>query len=718
MTPDPTLAPLPVGEHPMLSELPECSADDLARWMSFVDVAPGTEIVQQGQVGLDMFFVLSGHARATRGHIVVSELGPGDHFGELALLGERPRAASVVAVDRMKLARLSREDWHRMADERPAAALALLRRVVDRLGHQLVSMTENVGVLLRERSLPRRTSIDVTVGGRKVKVAMGTVVSAVLPATENGALVVAALVDRKPVSLDAPLVADAVVEPLSTRSWEGREVVRRSAGLLLLEAAARVAPGVLVRVGPSLSSAQVIEVPAGQDLEALARALHAEVRAMASRDGAFVEEIWTVEEALTHFAAQGWDDAVAVLRYWRDPTVPLVTCGTVYALSLAPLLARAGVLDDLAVRVQSDVLLLEFGRAILPFLPPGQKEVGDPSLSGGTGNGAPRSSEMVVEHKAWLRTLGVESVGSFNARCITGEVSELIRAAEGFHEKRIGRIADAAAARGGDLRIICIAGPSSSGKTTFIKRLTVQLQIDGIVPRAISLDDYYVDREKTPRDQLGVFDFEALDALDLPLLQAHLVRVLAGEEVKTAAFDFVKGKSSAGGGPSLHLGPREVLMLEGIHGLNPALLGTAARHDQVFRIFIHPVVGLPLDRLSAVNTADVRLLRRIVRDRHHRNLSAAENILRWPAVRDGERRHIFPFLPQADVVFDSSLVYELSVLKVYADRYLLEVPREHESFTTAYRLRRLIDRFVTIYPDHVPPTSILREFIGGSGFEY
>ena len=139
---------------------------------------------------------------------------------------------------------------------------------------------------------------------------------------------------------------------------------------------------------------------------------------------------------------------------------------------------------------------------------------------------------------------------------------------------------------------------------------------------------------------------------------------------------------------------------------------------QVFRIFIHPVVGLPLDRLSSVSTADVRLLRRIVRDRHGRNVSAADNILRWPAVRDGERRHIFPFLPQADVVFDSSLAYEVSVLKVYADRYLLEVPREHEGFTTAYRLRRLIDRFITIYPDHVPPTSIVREFIGGSGFEY
>jgi len=550
---------------------------------------------------------------------------------------------------------------------------------------------------------------------------MGTLVAEVLPKMQDGALVVAALVDRRAVSLETPLLADATVEPLSTRSWEGREVVRRSAGLLVLEAAARVAPDRVVRIGPSLSSAQVVETPGVHDdaeLQRLARDLQTEARALASRDVAFVEELWAVEEAMTHFARRKWDDAVAMLRSWRDPTVPLATCGEVYALSIAPLLARAGILDDLAIEAHAGGLLIVFGRAITPYLPAGAREVGDPSIPGGTGNGTPRSSEMVVEHKAWLRTLGVESVGSFNQRCVTGDVSELIRAAEGFHEKRISRVADAIAARGDALRIICIAGPSSSGKTTFIKRLTVQLQIDGLLPRAISLDDYYVDRERTPRDPSGDLDFEALEAIDLPLLQSHLARALAGEEVRTARYDFVLGKSQHDAGPTLRLGARDVLMMEGIHGLNPALLGDAVDPARVYRIFIHPMVGLPIDRLSAVSPADVRLLRRIVRDRHGRNWSAAESILRWPSVREGERRHIFPFLPQADDVFDSSLAYELSVLKVYADRYLLEVPREHPSFTTAYRLRRLIDRFVTIYPDHVPPTSILREFIGGSGFEY
>jgi len=204
---------------------------------------------------------------------------------------------------------------------------------------------------VRPRSLPRRTTIEVDVGGRKSTVLMGTRVGDVLPAEQDGALVVAALVDRRAMSLDAPLLADALVEPLSTRSWEGREVVRRSAGLLVLEAASRVAPDVLVRIGPSLSSAQVIETPDVRDpaeLERLSRALQTEVRDLAARDIAFIEEVWAVDEAITHFGRRGWDDAVAVLQYWRDPNVPLATCGSVYVLSLAPLLARAGLLDDVA----------------------------------------------------------------------------------------------------------------------------------------------------------------------------------------------------------------------------------------------------------------------------------------------------------------------------------------------------------------------------------
>ena len=325
---------------------------------------------------------------------------------------------------------------------------------------------------------------------------------------------------------------------------------------------------------------------------------------------------------------------------------------------------------------------------------------------------------MPAEHQRWLAAMGVTSVGAFDELCISGQVSQLIRVAEGFHEKRIGQIADQIAAGRDRIRIISIAGPSSSGKTTFIKRLTVQLQIDGVNPVGISLDDYYVDREKTPRAPSGDWDFEALEALDLGLLQAHVGRLLAGEKVRTARYDFFTGKSDPEGGPEIQLRRGDVLMLEGIHGLDPKLLGPIPREGELFRIFIHPATTLPFDRLTRVSATDLRLLRRIVRDRHQRGYSAADNIMRWPSVQDGERQHIFPFQDEADAVFDAALVYEPAVLKVFAERYLLEVPPAHPAFPTAHRLRYLVDRFVSIYPDHVPPTSLVREFIGGSGFEY
>jgi uridine kinase len=244
----------------------------------------------------------------------------------------------------------------------------------------------------------------------------------------------------------------------------------------------------------------------------------------------------------------------------------------------------------------------------------------------------------------------------------------------------------------------------------------VQLQVDGLIPVGLSLDDYYCDREKTPRDESGEYDFESLHALELGLLSEHLERLLRGERVKTAHYDFATGKSHPEGGPEIHLGPNEILMLEGIHGLNPDLLASVPT-SSVFRVFVCPLVQLPFDRVSRVSASDIRLIRRIVRDRHTRGATASMNIRRWPAVRGGERRNIFPFQSHADEVFDTSLVYEPSVLKVYAERYLLEVPTTDPAYPTAFRLLSLLDRFVTIYPDHVPPTSILREFLGGLGFD-
>jgi uridine kinase len=458
-------------------------------------------------------------------------------------------------------------------------------------------------------------------------------------------------------------------------------------------------------------------------LAALAAELEATMQSLVEADLPLLEEWWTVEEARDHFLRAGWEGAAALLATWRDPAVPLQTYGEVYALSTGPLLPSTGRVKGFHVLVDRGGLLLMHGRRAAPrSMPPGVRSSQAESqdvlrLAAEALAVSQQTWSLAFEQERWLATLGITSVGAFNAACIESKVSHLIHVSEGFQEKGIGRIADLVHQRSGSARIVCIAGPSSSGKTTFIKRLMVQLQVNGITPVPISLDDYYVDRELNPREPSGEYDFEALEALRLDLLGEHLERMLGGETVTTAKYDFKAGKSLPAAGPTITLRETDILMLEGIHGLNPKLLSPAL-HRRLFRVFVCPFTQLPFDRLSRIHASDVRLLRRIVRDRHTRGHNAVNSILRWPSVRAGEHNNIFPFQYHADAVFDSSLIYELAVLKVYAERYLLEVPQSHPAHTTAFRLLQLLDRFVTIYPDHVPRTSILREFIGDSGFEY
>lgn len=709
----------PLASSPLLRGLGPRELEALGDELDQIALPQGTVVIREGDDADTMFFVLEGTLRARRGAVELETVGPGEHFGELALFGGTPRAATIEAASPVRLARLTRARFVAFARREPGVALRFLQAVVGELGAALAAMTDNVGSLLRERSLPRRATVEITLGGEARSVTMGTRVGRLLPERDrDGHLVVAAEVDRALTSLDAPLLADAVVEPVTTRSPEGRDVVRRTLGLLVLEAAARVAPELALRLGPSVVDGQVVQVGgAASEREALARALLHEMRRLAGAALPVREELWAVAEAKSYFEEHREREAALLLRAHRAAEVSLATLGAVHARVFGPLLPSTRCLEGFGFHLHPDGLLLEFPAELRRLGPSGGAPAERDPIA--TELSHPRfASPMARAHGAFLGALGMTSVGAFNEACVSGRVSQIIRVSEGFHEKRIGAIADAIAARADRLRVICIAGPSSSGKTTFIKRLTVQLEINHLRPLALSLDDYYVDRDKTPRDEAGELDFEALEALQLDLLQEHLRRMLRGESVATARYDFRAGTSHPSGGPVLGLGRGDVLMLEGIHGLNPALLADAVGRDERFSIFIHPATTLPFDRLTTMQPEDVRLLRRIVRDRHGRNHHAAATIARWPSVRRGEARHIFPFLPFADEVFDSSLVYEPSVLKVYADRYLLEVQPEHPSHPTALRLRRLVDQFVTIYPDHVPPTSIVREFIGGSGFEY
>jgi uridine kinase len=728
---DPRLA----AYRPALAENVLLGAFNLDDWTRFApyltgaEVGAGARVVEETSAGEEMFFILDGQARLQRGHVDLGNLGPGAHFGELGLISRGQRNATVVAVTPLILARLTRERYDALALADPPLALRFTQALVSALGGRLTEMTDSVGLLLRERSLPRRVRVDVTVRGERRQVPTGTMLRALLPAEVDGAPVVAALLGQKAVPLETPVTSEIDVEALTTAHWEGKRIYRQSLGLLLIEAAARVDAAGETRLGPSMGFAQRVTRtgPPGLEPTVWAERVQRQMGLLVALDVAFRQELWTVDEARLYFEEKGHDDAVMLLRTQREGAATLVSCGQVYALALDPLLPSTGPIGhfDFRVEVAGGGYLLRYGdepadapvELSAPSLPPPSQRPGErrgtsslpPPL-------LPKRADGVEE--LWLGTLGITSVGAFNRACIVGSVPQIIRVCEGLHEKRIGQMADTIADRAGRVRIICIAGPSSSGKTTFIKRLTVQLQVNGIHPVGVSLDDYYLDRDRTPLDAKGQRDYEAVEALDLPLLRDHLRRISAGEEVKMARYDFATGLSHPDGGQTVALRPTDVLLLEGIHGLNPALLeGVLDGHD-VFRVFIQPTTALPFDAASRVSASDLRLLRRIVRDRHQRGINAAENIARWPNVRDGEREHIFPFLDRADAVFDSALVYEPSVIKVFADRYLLEVPEDHPSFVTAYRLRRLIDRFVAIYPEHVPPTSILREFIGGSGFEY
>lgn len=579
-----------------------------------------------------------------------------------------------------------------------------------------------------------RKRLAVLVQGNPVEVDVDTELAKVLPHELDGLPVVAALVDKKATSLLAPITTTCAIEPLTPRVWEGQRIWRQSLALLVLEAAAVVAPEERVRMGPSVGFGQRILVPglSGSELAEFGVRLELQLHALAERGVPLREELWSVEETQEHFRARGRTDAEHLLATWRDTTVPLVAYGSVYAIAMGPLVPDTRPLGACYVLCDENYLLLVYGRRSphspkpthsLPSI--ALTEVGEREpestrtqrllLSEARSSGG-SSYAVTFEEQAWLHAIGVTSVGSWNRACIEGSVPELIRVCEAFHEKHITTIADEIQRRTGEVDIVCIAGPSCSGKTTFIRRLCVQLKVNGIGPVGLGLDDYYVDRELTPRDASGDYDYEALEALQLDLLHDHLERLLRRESVTTSRYDFKTGKGQSDGGRTLSLGPHNVLLIEGIHGLNPALLGDIAP-SRVFRVFVCPMMQLSFDHAARVHASDVRLIRRIVRDRHGRGNKARETIARWPKVRAGERQHIYPYQRHADAVFDSSLVYELSTLRVYAERYLLEVPRHDPAFTTAFRLSKLLDRFVSIHPDHVPDISILREFIGGSGFE-
>ncbi len=323
--------------------------------------------------------------------------------------------------------------------------------------------------------------------------------------------------------------------------------------------------------------------------------------------------------------------------------------------------------------------------------------------------------DIFKEHHRWQEILGIRTVGDFNQAIDAGHATDIINISEALQEKKLAKIAEEIASREG-VKLVLLAGPSSSGKTTSCKRLSIQLAVNGLKPLQISLDDYFVDRDKTPKDENGDFDFESIYALNLDLLNEQFNALFRGEEVELPKYDFPSGKSVKSG-KKLKLEPNNVLVVEGIHALNPELTAHVPE-EQIFRVYASALTTILLDNHNYIPTTDNRLLRRIIRDYKYRGVSAQETIRRWPSVRSGENKWIFPFQENADAMLNTAMLYELSVLKMQAEPLLQQVPENCEEFAEAYRLLKFLKYFKGIPYNNLPPTSLLREFLGGSSFHY
>ncbi len=670
------------------SLLADLGKRETGRFIEFLearDFTRGALIASSAELADNLHWILEGRALLSdHGRQV---LGAGAHVGDGAFVGRLPAApqareqACLTALTGARVVRLERARYEALCQAHPEIALPLTRALASS----------------SPQGAPRLTH------GRHRIVEL-------VPAEVAGSQVVGARLGERVLALHHEVSERPALAPLTLRDWEGRDIYRRSGALVALEAARRL--GVSVKLGPSWTSGRILDL--GQpvpDPGAEALRLTAEMDRIIEERLPFLESPWSADHAAASLRAVGDEDAALLVEMARPSSAQMVTLGAVSLPSAGPTLPHTGWLERLHVLVHPGGMFLDFGAAVRRELAP------RPQSTLMLETRAPRyGADMTVEQRSWLAKMGIHSVGHFNRACVTGEVGELIQVVEGFHEKRIAEVADTIHARG-NVRVIAVAGPSSSGKTTFLKRLMVGLKMLGHRPTGLSLDDYYLDRDKTARDASGELDFESLDALDTDLIERQVAELLAGRAIRPARFDFQSGKSHPSGGPETAIAADGVLLLEGIQALNPRLLQGLAP-DSVFRVFIHPATALRFDALSSFEPTDLRLLRRIVRDRRHRGATAEESLSRWPSVRRGERMHIYPCQGNADRVFDSALVYEVSVLKVFAERYLLEVPRTSPVASAAWRLRTLIEPFVAIYPDHVPPTSILREFIGGSGFTY
>ncbi|MCH5234142.1 MAG: nucleoside kinase [Muribaculaceae bacterium] len=521
---------------------------------------------------------------------------------------------------------------------------------------------------------------------------------------------ICAYVNNKTEDLCFPLFSPKQVEFLPADSETGKRVYIRSLCMLLYKAVNAVLPGSTLRIDHSIAGGHYCRLSDGEkDIlpdQKLLDSVKEKMEAYVSSDIPFKRHERLTKDVIEMYREQGLEAKVNLLETLHELYTTYYNLAGLADGFYGPLAPSTGFLSDF------DLKLYKEGFLIFPFTPEKTEEMLKKNPPG------EKMFKAFTDQLRFNYMIRVKNVGELNRAVQEKRTAGLINVAEAMHEKLIGQIANEIADRRkeGGAGIVLVAGPSSSGKTTSTKRLAIHLATNLIVPKMISLDDYFVDRELTPKDETGDFDFESLYALDLERLNSDLKRLLAGEEINIPTYSFELGKRVEKYKP-LKLEKNDVLLMEGIHGLNPEL--THSIHaDKIFKVYVSALTTLKIDNHNWISTSDNRLLRRIVRDYKYRRTSALESIRRWPSVRRGEEKWIFPFSENADATFNSSLIFELGVMKEYAMPLLREVPRDNVLYAQAYRLMKLLSYFEPIPADQIPTTSLLREFLGGSSFNY
>lgn len=511
----------------------------------------------------------------------------------------------------------------------------------------------------------------------------------------------AAMLDQRVVELRDVLPAGGTLAPLTLRDEEGRRIYERSLRFVLLLAAGRLFPGQQVRVEYSVGHGVFLRLPGLKEASPAdtARALRDAMRKIADADLPFEKRTWSLQEAIRYFSQTGQEDKVKLLQRRTVPYFNMYGCSGMWEYFYGAMAPSTGAVRVFDLLPYADGFVLQMPAAEHPHEPAPYVD-------------RPKHLSVFRQSAEWCSILGVVNAADLAELIEKKEMRFFIRVNEALHEQAIASIAHDIAAK--KRRVVLVAGPSSSGKTTFAGRLAVQLRVLGLKSHRISLDDYYLNRDIIPREPDGSLDLEAIHTLDLPLLQAHVRALMAGQEVMVPRFSFHTGKRCEEGVP-LQLGEEEIVIIEGIHGLNPQL-SEGMPAERIYRIFVSALTCINLDDHNRIRTTDVRLLRRLVRDHLFRGTPPEQTLAMWPSVRRGEEKWIFPYQELADSMFNTALHYELPVLRHFAYPHLQQMKPDDPGYLLASRLRKTLNYLPDIDESllaEIPPLSLLREFIGG-----